>query len=67
MPVVLHGGAREGLLDLVPPTAPGITIVYERTSFGRLPREEYVITDELETLADGRTATIARFVPIYGE
>ncbi len=67
MPVVLHGGARAGLLDLVPLTPKGTTIVYERAGFGRLPGEEYVVTDELETLASGTRATIARFVRVHGE
>jgi hypothetical protein len=67
MPVVLHGGARAGLLDLVPFTPKDATIVYERSGFGRLPGEEYVVTDELETLASGRRATVARFLRLHGD
>jgi hypothetical protein len=67
IPVVLHGGAREGLVDLIPATPTGGTIVYEQTGFGRLPAEEYVLTDQRETLPAGGKATVARFLCVHGD
>jgi hypothetical protein len=62
MPVVLHGGERDGQLDLVPSAAEGATLFYPRPGFGRLPSEEYVVTDEWESLPGGGGAKVARFV-----